>query len=80
MARIAEVVLPAADPLAREIYAGQEREFGFVLNSARVMGQRPTIMQGHGALWAGIDASGLLAEGLKALLCVRVASINGCPF
>jgi len=80
MARISEVALPAADPLAREMYAAQEREYGFVLNSSRVMGVRPTIMRGNAQLWAGIDGSGLLDVGLKSLLCVRVASINGCPF
>jgi hypothetical protein len=80
MARIAEVELPAADPLAREMFAAQEGEYGFVLNTSRVIGHRPTIMRGQGQLWAGIDASGLLDDGLKSLLCVRVASINGCPF
>jgi len=33
-----------------------------------------------GLLGQSIDQSGLLPRGLPALLYVRVATINGCPF
>ena len=37
-------------------------------------------MRGLARLQEGVDESGLLGADLKALLNVRVASINGCPF
>lgn len=80
MPRIPELPLPTTDPLARELIERQVDEYGFVLNTTRVFGYRPTIMRGVGQLQAGIDESGLLDAELKALLNVRVASINGCPF
>jgi len=80
MPRIPEVPLPAKDPLARELFGAQEREHGFVFNTSRVYGRRPTIMRGINQLQEGINTSGLLEPGLKAMVCVRVAQINGCPF
>lgn len=80
MPRIPEVPLPAKDPLARELFARNVAEYGFVLNTSRVYGRRPTIMRGMAQLQEGINASGLLEGALKALVCVRVAQINGCPF
>lgn len=80
MARIPEVPLPVADPLARELFDAQEEQRGAVFNTSRILGRRPTILQGHLQLRAGIDASALIPQQLQALLCVRVATINGCPF
>jgi len=53
---------------------------GFVFNTSRIYGRRPTIMRGINQLQEGINASGLLSTALKSLVCVRVAQINGCPF
>ena len=36
--------------------------------------------QAAGMLGQSIEQSGLLPKGLPALLYVRVATINGCPF
>ena len=80
MPRIPEVPLPPEDPLAKELFERQTEEYGFVLNTARITGHRPTIMRGLARLQEGVDESGLLGADLKALLNVRVASINGCPF
>ena len=80
MPRIPEVPLPAEDPLARELFEAQEKEHGFVFNTSRIYGRRPTIMRGINQLQEGINASGLLPTALKSLVCVRVAQINGCPF
>ncbi|MDP6483862.1 MAG: hypothetical protein QGH70_08460 [Nitrospinota bacterium] len=80
MPRIPEVSLPPADPLATELFARQEEEFGFVLNTSRIYGHRPTIMRGLAQLQEGVNLSGLIGPVLKALINVRVASHNGCPF
>jgi len=50
------------------------------LNTARVYGLRPTIQKGVQALQAGILASGLISGDLRHLLCMKAASINGCPY
>jgi hypothetical protein len=80
MPRVPEVPDAPDDPLARELFERQIENEGFVFNTSRVYGHRPTIMRGLGRLQQGVDESGLLGGDLKALVNVRVASINGCPF
>jgi hypothetical protein len=45
-----------------------------------VYGLRPTIQKGVQALQAGILQSGLISADLRHLLCMKAASINGCPY
>ncbi len=68
------------DPLAREMFEKNVETYGFVLNTSKIYAHRPTIMRGLARLQEGVDESGLLGADLRALLNVRVASINGCPF
>jgi alkylhydroperoxidase family enzyme len=46
----------------------------------RLYARRPSIFRGVRAMWAGIDASGLIDDKLKALVNRRVAFLNGCEF
>ncbi len=64
----------------RKVFAAQEQQYGSILNTAKVYGLRPTIQQGVQALQAGILASGLIGADLRHLLCMKAASINGCPY
>ena len=80
MARIPEVSDSPEDPLAREMFEAQNEEHGFVFNTSKIYAHRPTIMRGLNLLQRGVDESGLLGADLKALVNVRVATINGCPF
>ena len=64
----------------REVFAAQEKQYGAILNTAKVYGLRPTIQKGVQALQAGIVASGLISAELRHLLCMKAASINGCPY
>ncbi len=80
MARIPEGPGKPEDPLAREMFERQAAKWGFVFNTSKIYAHRPTIMRGLAQLQAGVDESGLLGADLKALINVRVASINGCPF
>jgi alkylhydroperoxidase family enzyme len=80
MARIAGVN-PENPPVeVREIFAEQIHRQGFVSNTALVYGLRPTIYKGVQALNEGLRASGLIAPELRHMVCVKAASINGCPF
>jgi len=80
MARIKGVSKDEAPAEVREIFAEQEGRYGFVSNTARVYALRPTIFKGVQALAEGIRASGLIEPDLRHLVCVKAASINGCPF
>jgi hypothetical protein len=80
MLRIKGVSKEEALPEVRAILEQQERQHGAILNTARVYGLRPTIQQGVQALQQGIVASGLIEPELRHLLCMKAASINGCPY
>ncbi|HWO40480.1 MAG TPA: hypothetical protein VNO43_01605 [Candidatus Eisenbacteria bacterium] len=80
MPRIPGVTNEAAPAEVRAVFEEQERQYGAVLNTARIYGLRPTIQQGVQALQRGILASGLIEPELRHLLCMKAASINGCPY
>ena len=80
MARIKGVTPEAVSEEMREVFAEQEKRYGFVTNTTRVYALRPTIYKGVQALGAGILASGLIEPELRHLVCVKAAGINGCPF
>jgi hypothetical protein len=80
MLRIKGMTRDEAPPEVREIFEAQERQHGSILNTAKVYGLRPTIQKGVQVLQAGILASGLISGELRHLLCMKAASINGCPY
>jgi hypothetical protein len=80
MLRINGVSKEAAAPEVRELFEAQERQHGSILNTAKVYGLRPSIQKGVQALQQGILASGLIPADLRHLLCMKAASINGCPY
>ena len=80
MARIKGIERDKATDEMRAIFEEQEGRYGFVLNTAPIYGLRPTIQKGVQALAEGIRDSGLIGPELRHLLCVKAASINGCPF
>lgn len=80
MARINEVNIDETPEEVREIFEEQKKRYGSVLNTARVYGLRPTIYKGVQALGKGIQDSGLIEPELRHLVCVKAASINGCPY
>ena len=80
MLRIKGITKEEAPEEVRAIFEEQEKRYGSVLATARVYGLRPTIQQGVQALQQGILASGLIPPELRHLLCMKTASINGCPY
>jgi alkylhydroperoxidase family enzyme len=80
MARIKGVSESEANDAVREIFEEQKKRHGFVPNAAQVSAVRPTIYKGVQALAHGIQESGLIAQELRNLVCVRTAYINGCPY
>ena len=80
MPRVREIEEPGDDPILQELYAKEQDAFGFVLNTTRVMARRPGILRAAKQLGAAIERSALLPKDLLALVYLRVALINGCPF
>ena len=80
MLRIKGASKETAPKEVRKVLTAQEKQYGTILNTAKVYGLRPTIQQGVQALQAGIVASGLISPELRHLLCMKAASINGCPY
>ena len=80
MARIKGVTERDANDDVRQIVEEQKKRHGFVSNAAQVSAVRPTIQRGVQALARGIQDSGLIAQELRNLVCVRTAHINGCPY
>lgn len=80
MLRIKGITKDEAPEDVRNIFAEQEKQYGSILNTAKVYGLRPTIQKGVQALQQGILASGLISGELRHLLCMKAASINGCPY
>jgi alkylhydroperoxidase family enzyme len=80
MARVNGVNIDEVPQEVREIFEEQMSRYGSVLNTARVYALRPTIYKGVQALGKGIQDSGLIDPELRHLVCVKAASINGCPY
>jgi alkylhydroperoxidase family enzyme len=80
MARIDGVDPEKTDGRVRAVLQAQAKKWGGPLLNHLVYARRPTIFQGARAMWGGLDASGLVAPDLIALVNRRVASLNGCVF
>ena len=80
MPRVREIEEPGDDPILTDLYAKEQEAFGFVLNTTKVMAHRSGILRAAKQLGAAVDRSGLLPPELRALVYLRVALINGCPF
>ena len=80
MLRIKGMTKEEAPEEVRAVFEEQEKRYGSILNTARVYGLRPTIQKGVQALQQGIVDSGLIGAELRHLLCMKAASINGCPY
>ena len=80
MSRIPPLGRDDAPEEARRFYDQDERAFGLVLNPTGVMAYRPSILEGARGLNRAVQKDGVLSDGLRALVYVRVASLVGCPF
>ena len=80
MPRIREIEEPGDDPVLKDVFAKETETFGFLLNTTKVQAHTPGIMKAAKQLAAAVEKSGLLPRDLLALVYLRVALINGCPF
>jgi alkylhydroperoxidase family enzyme len=80
MPRVREIEDPGSDPTLQEIFAKERDAFGFLFNTTKVQAHRPPILKAAKQLSVAVEKSGLLGPELLALVYLRVALINGCPF
>jgi alkylhydroperoxidase family enzyme len=78
--RIREIEDPGDDPILKETFARERETFGFIFNTTKIQAHCPGIMKAAKQLGAAVEKSGLLPPELLALVYLRVAVINGCPF
>ena len=78
--RIEGVDPTRAERRIKTVLEAQARKWGAPLLNHLLYARRPSIFGGVRAMWAGLDASGLLEPGLVALVNRRVAALNGCVF
>jgi alkylhydroperoxidase family enzyme len=80
MPRVREIDDAGDDPVLKELFAKERAVYGDLLNPTKVMAHCPPILRAAKLLGASIAESGTLPKGLVALVSLRVAAINGCPF
>ena len=62
------------------VLSQQAQRWGAPLLPYLLYARRPTIFRAVRGMWAGLDGSGLVDAGTRAMLNRRVAMLNGCPF
>jgi hypothetical protein len=78
MERISEVDRPGL--LGRVFYKIGARLFGAVPTPERIMAHRMPLMLGLGGLWGTIEWCTTLEKGLRALVQLHVATLNGSAY
>jgi hypothetical protein len=80
MDRVRPLERAEVPPDAQAIYDRDKHLFGVVLNPTRIFAHRPPILTASKALSRSVAQDGVLSQALRCLVCVRVASLVGCPF
>lgn len=80
MPRVREIETDGGNPVLREVFARECEVYGRLLNTTKVYAHCPPILKAAKDLSAAVEQSGLLDPQLRALVSLRVALINGCPF
>ena len=80
MPRVSEITDAGDDPTLQALFDKERKLQGDLLNPTRVLAHCPPILEAAKRLYASFAKSGQLPASLHALVHVRVAAINGCPF
>lgn len=67
-------------PAARSILEEETARYGAPLNTTRVWARHPALLAAYKAWSKAMSETTLIPPGLRYLVYVRVASLNGCPF
>ncbi|MFN8186147.1 MAG: hypothetical protein U0R69_03615 [Gaiellales bacterium] len=80
MARLDAVEKREAPEEAIEYYERDEERYGVVLNNTKVYAHNVAVLRAVKGLSAAFGETASLPLAQKALIRVRVAGLNGCPF
>lgn len=80
MARLPELDYEHVPSEARAFYDGDIQRYGVVLNNTKLYAHSPGVLAAIKEFSARFAELRALPIDLKALLRVRVAALNGCPF
>ena len=80
MPRVTEITDAGEDPILQREFAAERDMFGDILHPSRVLAHRPQVLEAVKKFYASFEVEPELPATLLALVYVRVASINGCPF
>lgn len=80
MPRVREIIDAQSDPILTPLFAREREANGDLFNTTKVLAHCPPILEAAKRLYASIEKSALVPGSLHALVYVRVATINGCPF
>ena len=80
MPRVPEIIDEGADPILSRLFAKERETNGELFNTTKVLAHCPPILEAAKRLYGSFEKSALVAPNLHALVYVRVATINGCPF
>ena len=64
----------------RRVLDEEAQRFGAPLNTTLVWTHHPALLTAYRAWGKALSEAALIPAGLKYLVYVRVASLNGCPF
>ncbi len=80
MPRVREIEDDGGDPILKAVFAKERATVGDLYNTTKVLAHCPPILEAAKELSQAVERSGLLGPQLRALVYLRVALINGCPF
>ena len=80
MPRLSEIERDTADESLHEYYDRDVDRYGAVLNNTKVYAHNPAITRAIKELAAAFEQATTIPVALKALVRVRVATLNHCPF
>ena len=80
MPRLTPIEKEQARPEALPFFELDEERYGLVLNSTKIYAHHLPVLRAVKGLAAGYNEVTELPIALKALVRLRVATLNGCPF
>lgn len=80
MPRLKPIEQSDAPAEAQKFYEGDVDRYGAVLNNTKLYAHSPPVLRAVKGFVAGFGEAAAIPIDQKALIRVRVALLNGCPF
>jgi alkylhydroperoxidase family enzyme len=80
MPRVREIETDGGHPALGRVFAEDRERYGSPLNTSKVLAHCPEVLEAARGLSNALERSGRLPAALRALVNLRVALLNGCPF